>query len=526
MAFPARFLPACALLLPCLLAGCANQRTPEEMKDSLVFGYADTFSTFDPARQIHAQESVISLQVLEPLLAWNNEVELEPLLATAWETPDGCLTWHFTLRENVVFHDGDPFDAHAVKKHFDRILDPATAATRRSLIGDVVSVDAAGEFLVVFTLEEPNCVFPERLTSAFAAIPSPSSIDRHTNPDPARRVDMGRHPAGTGPFRFVDWEPDVSIRLARNADYWNGEEIHLDRLEFRPVRENTTRLILLEQGTLDMASISFAQVNVARTSGAVSLQTSPHLSIVYIGFNTQKPPFNDRRVRQAANYAVNQEEMVEYMFFGVGDPSIGPIPPVLPDFNPEVRRYPFDPGRARELLAEAGHGGGVTVSLWTQEEGTYRIAADAVVEQLRQVGIRVEMNILDNAVYWSRFDEYKTRDGREYPLKEGVWDIYIGGWTGGATAHGFLEPLFSSTSYSNTSFYHSGEVDELLSRFKTLVDPMDRRRVYHRLQEIIVEDAPWIFAFNRQVSIGMQDRVKGFRINPSGRLSFHGVTVD
>ncbi|MCC5877729.1 MAG: hypothetical protein JJU11_16025 [Candidatus Sumerlaeia bacterium] len=496
------------------------------MQSTLVFGYGDNFLTFDPARQIYAQETVIMLQVLEPLVRWNNDLVMEGVLATDWYSEDGCVTWVFELRPGVFFHDGTPFTADAVKIHFDRILDPETASTRRRLIEDIVNIEVVDDLTVVFNLEAPNCIFPERLTSAFATIPSPEAIARHYHPDPSRRLDLGRNPVGTGPFMLVDWVPDVVIQMERNPTYWNLEEIHLENLEFWPIRENTTRLILLEQGVLDMATVSFAQVNVAKNSDQVSLQTSPYLSIVYIGFNTQNGPFKDKRVRQAANYAINQEEMVEYVFFGVGEPANSVLPSVLPDYNPNVRKYDYNPEKARELLREAGYGDGIQVTLWTHELGTYRIAADAVVEQLRQVGIRVDMQIFDNAVYWSKFEEYKTRDGRQYPTKEGVYDIFIGGWVGGEAPQGYFEPLFRSGSYSNSSFYVNEEIDTLLDEAREQDDPEERRKRYWRMQEIIVEEAPWIFAFHGQVNIGVRSRVQGFQINPSGRLFFEGVTID
>lgn len=524
-----RYLGAFQTLLLILLiatfAGCADRRSAEEKRSTLVYGYGDPFKSFDPARQVYSQETVIMNQVLEGLVRWNNDLVLEGHLATDWATNDGCRTWEFNLRPGVVFHDGTPFDSTAVRLHFERILDPATAATRRKLIEDLLWVETPEPLRVIFHLQAPNCIFPERLASAFAYIPSPASIAAHNDTNPRTRRELGLHPIGTGPFRFVDWEPDVRIRLARWEQYWNRDLIHVEQLHFVPVREHTTRLILLEQGRLDMAPIFFAHKRVADRTEDIEVQSIPQLAIVYIGFNTQKPPFSDPRVRRAANYAINKDDIVKYGFFGAGSPAKGPLPHVLPDFNADIEYYDYNPERARALLTEAGYPQGIRVTMWTQETGTYRIASDAIIEQLRQVGIRVNVNVLDNAVYWDKFDEFLKNDGTIFPTKEGVYDMFVGGWVGGEVAHGYLEPLFKGGSYSNATFYDNPVVNAGLVEFKALPDEEDRRAVYRRLQKVIVEDAPWIFTLHMNLNIGVRRHVKGFRINPSGRLFFEGVRL-
>ncbi len=258
----------------------------------------------------------------------------------------------------------------------------------------------------------------------------------------------------------------------------------------------------------------------------MDLQSVAQLSIRYVGFNTQKPPFSDKRVRQAANYAVNKEEIVKYVFFGVGKPAIGPIPEVLPAFNGDVKRYEYNPEKAKALLAEAGYPNGFDADFWTYEVGMYRNLADNVVETLRKIGIKSNVKIFDNAVYWDKFDEFLTPTGERYPTKKGVFDIYVGGWVGGETAHGFLEPLFKADSNSNSTFYNNPEVNRLLTEFKTKESPAERDEIYKEIQAIIVEDAPWIFAFHGQINTGVRKHVKGFKVNPSALYFFEDVTLE
>ena len=502
------------------LTGCIEKRSDEEMKDSIVYGYEDTIYTFDPAKQRMMKENAVMAQVLEGLTRWNNDIVLEPALATHWEQTDNCRTWTFFLRPNVKFHDGTAFDSTAVKLHFERLLDPATASTKRHLITHIESISTPEPLRVVFRLKDPDCTTPENFSGIFAAIPSPTAVEKNAPP-------IAVHPVGTGPFRFVEWVPDVRIVMERNPDYWNPDVVKLRRLEFRPVPEATTRLIQLEQGVLDMADIAFTHVKMAADSPYIELQTVPQLAIRYIGFNVQKPPFNDVRVRRAANYAVNREELIKHQFFGVGQAAQGPLPPVLPGFNPEIERYEYNPEKAKQLLAEAGYPNGLKAVFWTMEKGAYSLAAEAAVEDLRQVGIEVELIKFENASYWKKFDAYLTEDGRRFPTADGVFDLYVGGWVGGESEIEYLRPLFRSDSTSNNSFYNNPVVDELLKKFNSIEDPAERQRVVKELQKVITDDAPWIFAYYSQVNVGMNKRVKGFRVNPSSRYFFTNVyTVD
>lgn len=510
-----------------LLIGCTDHRSPEEMKDTLVFGFAENLKTFDPVRQIYAQESAIIMQVLQPLVRWNQDLELEPCLAVSWEASDDCATWTFHLRPDVYFHDGTPFTSEAVQFHFMRHLDPAIGSTRRSRVLMIQSVETPDPLTAVFHLDPPNCIFPEILSATAGHIPSPAAVKKRvTDPENNPVGEFGLHPVGTGPFEFVEWIPDVRVELKRNERYWNREEILLERLIFIPVPENTTRLILLEQGVLDIAPVSYQQVKALSESKAMSLQSAPQLSIRYIGMNTQKPPFNDPRVRRALNYAVNKEEIIEYVFFGVGEPARGPLPDVMPDYNPEIPHYDYNPELAKQLLAEAGYPKGYVAQMWTTETGSYRDVADAARDYWKRIGVDVKMHIIDNAAYWDKFDAYLTRDGQAFPTKEGVYDIYIGGWVGGESPDGFLQPLFSSLNYSNSSFYANPKVDELIKTYRNETDAMKRRESYRELQRIIVEDAPWVFAFHGQITMGVRPRVKNFKVNPAGWYFFEGVTVE
>ena len=515
-----------AALLIAALTGCTDPEAQARRDQTLVYGFEHPFKTFDTARLIYQQENVILAQVAEPLVRYGPDLLLEPCLAVSWNTPDACSSWVFKLREGVKFHDGTPFNAEAVKINFDRIRDPKVAATRAKRLDKVKLVEVLDEFTIAFRLTEPNCVFPEIINEGFASILSPASIARdaaNTEKDPAKA--LATAPVGTGPFIVEDWEREVAIRFRRNPDYWRPDVIKFEYLEMRPISEATTRFILLEQGALDIADVHFAHVKVARAASDIEVQSTAHLSIRYIGMNTQQPPFNDVRVRQACNYAINKEELVKHVLFGVGEPSRGPIPPVSPSFNPDVKPYPYDPEKAIALLTEAGYPNGIDITMWAQKTGPFSKVADAVVEYLRKVNIRVNLVQYETGVYWDKFDAYLTRDGKWFPNKAGVYDMFIGTWTGGEAGHGFLDSLFTPKSYSNCSFFDNPEVSALLTKYKGVTEPENREPIYKEIQRIVVDEAPWIFAYHGQLNIGVRHRVQGFKLNPAQRLFFEGVTV-
>ena len=498
------------------LTGCIETRSEEEKADSIIYAYENDIFTFDPTRQRMMKEAAVMAQVMEGLTRWNNDIQLEPSLAHSWEGADDCTSWTFHLRPNVVFHDGTPFNSEAVQAHFYRTKDPATAATRRHFVEHIDRIDCPDPLTVVFHLTKPDCVFPQNMAATYGMIPSPTAVANLEKP-------FGRNPVGTGPFRFVGWEKGLSIQLEKNEKHWNASKYHLRNLEFRSVRENTTRLIQLEQGVVDMADVFFAQVNVAKQSPHIELQTTPMLAVRYIGFNTRKKPFSDVRVRQAANYAVDRASMIKYQFFGVGMAAKGPLPSIMPNHNPNVEAYEYNPDKAKALLAEAGYPNGIDVVFWTQDKGEYRVAAEAVSEYLRQVGIRVDMKIIDTAAYWKKFDEYILPTGERYPEREGVYDMFVGGWAGGEAEYDYLRPLFHSASTSNSTFYANDDLDKRLDAYSATPDEATRVRMLHEMQAQITSDAPWIFSYYSQVNVGYQRRIEGFRINPTSRYFFSDV---
>ncbi|MFQ6618402.1 MAG: ABC transporter substrate-binding protein, partial [Fidelibacterota bacterium] len=255
----------------------------------------------------------------------------------------------------------------------------------------------------------------------------------------------------------------------------------------------------------------------------IQLQSVPALNIRYIGFNCQKPPFNDVRVRKAANYAVNKEEIVKFLMKGRGTVASGPVPPIIPGSNHDLRRYDYNPARARKLLAEAGYSNGFRAVMWAWESSTYLPIANAVVAQLEKVGIKIKLEIFDWATFLAKSDEYLSVTGESNPKGEGVYDLYILGWSGSEIAYDYLNPLFRTGSYTNNSFYSNSTVDSLLDLVAVTFDSEKQEEILHKIQEIVVEDAPWIFLMHDIRTQALQKRVKNYRISPNFALRLTDV---
>lgn len=531
------------------LSGCSTvHRTAEDMARRLIIAINMDVRTLDPAMSNMALDGTIICLIHENLTWFDRKLRLIPRLALSWESPDGAMSWIFKLRPGVKFHDGTEFTADAVKKHFERIKNPATRSNRLNKVQDVEGIDVIDPLTVRFRMAKPHAMWPTVLRDAFASIACPTAIDKAeamaaeenarkvaaagTTPDgkpkevpvPALSTEFyPRFPTGTGPYMFEAYEPDQYIRLRRNPNHRDVHLYHFEEVEFRPVREPTTRLIMLEQGRVDIAEIMEAHVEPAIKSGRVAITSVSRLRDSYIGLNYMKPPFNDVRVRQAVNYAVDRDDIVKNVFRGHAEPMLGPFPRSLPAFNTEMETYKYNPEKAKALLKEAGYEKGFEATLWAMDTATDTNLAVILSEQLRRLGIRLNIIRYDRAVYWDKFDAYLTNDGKKYPTKEGVFDMFVAGWTGGETPHGYLYYLFRSDDSSNSSFYENPEVDRLLAESLKTTDEAARDEIYKKLQEIIVTDAPWIFGYHNHLVLGMNPLLEGFQAHAAGDWDLEGV---
>lgn len=461
--------------------------------------------TLDPHGQNDQPSARVRAQIFETLVNHGQNLDIVPGLAKSWEQIDD-VTWEFKLEENVKFHNGDDFTASDVKYSFERIKElPSPASFLIDSVKEVVVVDP---YTVHIVLHEPFAPILAHLAHPSNAIVNQRSVEEAGD-------GFGSLVAiGTGPFVFEDWVSGSHVTLSRNENYW-GEPAKVETLVIRGIPENTVRAIELETGGVDIAyNIDPTDELRLATEPGVVLDKSQTLSTSYIGFNVQKAPFDDVRVRQAINYALDVEAVVDYIYTGQAAPAGGPLAPLVWGAL-DVEGYEFNPEKAKALLAEAGYPDGFKTTIWTNDNPLRMQIAEMFQADLAEIGVDVEVLV----VPWATYLE-DTAAGKH--------DMFVLGWvTVTADPDYGLYSLFHSSQFGdpgNRSFYANERVDELLDLGRTEGDPEKRAAIYAEAQELIVDEAPWAFLIATMEVNGMRDNIEGFVAHPAGHHKLSTVS--
>jgi peptide/nickel transport system substrate-binding protein len=356
-------------LLVMLTAGASI--APAQSASTLVVGLVAEPVGLDPAQVTDLNSSRVGRRVVETLVGFADEsTQIVPLLAESWTISKDGLTYTFKLRKGIAFHDGTPFNAQAVKFSIERQINPEHPANKLGkypfaayFFGNVKAVEAMDESTVRFVLKEPRASFLAILVAPAASIVSPTAAMKSGQ-------DYAVSPVGTGPFKFVSWDRGQRVVLEKNPSYWRYP-VKVDRVIYRPVTEDQARLTELLTGGLDLI-VGTPPDFVAQLENhpKVTLQKQVGAHVWYLGFNNTKKPFDDKRVRQALNYAVNKDAIVRDVLKGTGSISKGPVLPGTWGDEGGLKPFPYDPERAKKLLADAGLPSGFSTTLWVPESGS------------------------------------------------------------------------------------------------------------------------------------------------------------
>jgi len=492
-----------------VLLACNNSE-PETNSNggTLVVGRGADSQIMDPQGSNSGADALIWTQIYEGLVRLNTDLEIEGVLAHDWEQVDD-LTWRFFLREDVYFHNGDHFTSADVEFTLLRALDSPSVS---HIVGEIdpEGIVIIDDYTIEITTTEPFAPFLVNMTLPGMSILNERSITEADG-------EVNENPIGTGPFMFDSWEQSEQLTLARNDNY-HGELAHIETLTFKVIPEPSNRMIALEVGDVDMVlDLAPADIHRVMELEELNLIRRSDLATHYLAFNTNFEPLNDVRVRQAINYAINVEEMIDTILEGVGGVSFGPMNENVWATNPNLTGYGFDPIRARELLADAGFEDGFEVNLTVNGENAMRVNMAAVIQsQLSDIGITVTLRNLENVAYTEYVDS-------------GEGQMYILGWTNvTADPENGLFPLFHSSrhgSAGNRTFFANDRVDELLEAGRAEMDPAQREAYYLEAQEIIVDEAPWAFLTTGEIIIATGEHVTDFVPSPRGLHFFDQVRV-
>lgn len=487
----------------------ASAQTPPGV---LIVGQIAEPKSLDPSAITANNDFRIVFNVYDGLVRYKDgTLEVEPALAESWEINEDGTEYTFTLRDNVSFHDGSPFNAEVVKFNFDRVLKEDhpyhdTGPFPLSfMVGAIQDVEVVDDLTVRFTLNAPYAPFLSNLAYSPGLIVSMEGVKQHG-------ADFGRNPSGTGPFKFVEWRSNEAVVVEANPDYWDGAP-ELQAVVFRPITDANTRTAEMLAGGIDvMVEVPPVALSEFQSDAyKIVEQAGPH--VWFLILNAKEGPFADKRVRQAANYAVNKSALVEQVLEGTAEVAAGPTPPAFAwAYNEALEPYPYDPEKARALIAEAG-AEGAELTFYVTEGGSGMLdpvaMGTAIQADLEAVGFDVKIETY----------EWNTFLGEVNPGLEGKADMAEMAWmTNDPDTLPFLAlrtEAWPDKGGFNSGYYSNPKVDELLEAARVATDQAERARLYKEMQTIVQEDAPWVFVANWKQNAVTSDRVDNFTLQPS-----------
>jgi glutathione transport system substrate-binding protein len=467
--------------------------------------YADAVS-LDPQDTNDNASFSIEKPIIEGLIGFNEKMEQIPQLAEKWDASRDARVYTFHLRKGVKFHDGTPFNAAAVKANFDRVRNPDNKLRRYTLYKIISQIDVVDEYTVRFTLSEPFGAMIATFAHPAGGISSPTAVQKYGK-------DYGKNPVGTGPYKFVEWVPNDHITMVKNADYWDkNNEAKVDKIIVKPVPEDGTRMAMLQKGDAQFINpVPYIQADIVKGDKNLSLAASESIYTWWVAMNVQKKPFNDLRVRQAMNYAIDKEAIIKAVLRGHGKPADSPLAPRVWGYTP-VKTYPYDPAKAKALLAEAGYANGFKTVLRGVAQTDPKEVMVAIQGQLKQVGVDAEILTLPAATLTAE---------RFLPLAENKGEMDYAGWSPSTgDADWGIRPLLTKDNWPPSNFtigfYTNPKVEELVKAALQTSDSAKRKAAYAEAQQTIMTDCPWIFLWVNYLLGGTRANVGGISIQPDG----------
>jgi peptide/nickel transport system substrate-binding protein len=470
--------------------------------DVLVAAVSAQPDQFDP----HKTNAYASFQVLEnvydTLVVPNpDDLTMEPSLATKWETSDDNLTWTFTLRDGVKFHDGSDFDSADVVYSYNRIIDEKLANSYR--LANVESVEAPDPQTVVVNLTKPT----PNLLALIGAFKGMAILPEGA----AEKMDLTKEADGTGPFK-LDSSDASSTKLTAFADYWGGKP-KVDGVEFRYITEPAAALTALKNGEVQWTdNVPPQQVTSLADDQDVELSTTASVDYWYMSMNYAKPPFDNKQVRQAIATAIDREQVTTAARFEAARPNQTAIPEDS-FFYYDYAPFKPDVDAAKKLLADAGVTTPITMGLMVTDEYPESVtAAQVIASELEPIGINVEVEVLDFATWLDREDK-------------GEFDSFMLSWLGNIDPADFYEQQHITGGSSNYQKYSNPQVDRLLTQASTEVDENTRKDLYDQAARMIVDDVSYLYLYNPDVVQAWAPGLKGYTIRADRAINFEEVEL-
>ena len=488
---------------------------------TLVIGLVAEPTSLDPGQLTDINSMKLLGAMYDTLVRFKpDSFDLAPSLATSWDISSDLMLYTFKLRPGVKFHDGTDFNADAVKFTYDRLLDPngpyadtGPFPFAPGYYGSIAETIVVDPLTVQFRLNRQDASLINAFTLNTGRIVSPQAVK-------TSRKNFAQNPVGTGPFKFVSWDHNVRITLTANPDYWDGAPA-LSQLIFRPLVDEQTRITEFLSGGVDVI-FDVPPDNIGQVKGnpdAVFLeQPGPH--VWWVTLNVQKPPFDNVLVRRAVNYAVNKDALTQDILKGTGTPSVGPIPPAIGwAYTDQVTQYNYDPDRAQELLKQSGVLMPINVTFWVTESGSGmqspKTMGTAIQADLAAIGVNAQIQTFE----WGAFlNKYGSGLADEASMAELSW-MFDSGDPAHMLPNNLYGPACSPKGF-NGGCYQNSNVDLLMNAALKINEREQRGAVYRQIQQIVADDAPWIFVDNQIQNAATSTRVSGLKLHPSFYMTY------
>lgn len=473
------------VVLGVLAVMLAATPAPAAREADLIVSQKADVETFDPTMSTSTATWNVTINVFDTLVRLSDDgKEFVPELAESWKVVDPT-TWQFKLRRGVKFHDGEEFNAEAVKFTLESLQSTERNTRLRPTFTAFKEIRIDEPYTVSIVTHQPYAIALAQLQ--YLMIMPPKYTKK------VGFEEFGRRPVGTGAFKFREWERDVRVVMDANDGYWKGKP-RVRTLAFKPIPEDAARIAALQRGEVDIIdAVPYDRVKEL-AAGAATRISQRQGEQIYIGLDTLRfDPFKKREVRQALNHAVNAEGIVKNLLLGYGVRLNGPFFPVTPGYDASLKPYAHDPERAKKLLAQAGYPNGFDVefaiSPTTQGIAKGMEVGEAIAGQLSRIGVRTKLTVHESAAMFNLYAAKKL-------------PMYLFPWKSSPESGRHLDTLLNSKTRGY--YYQNPDTDKLLETYFATLEPKKRIEVGRRLHAHLREEAPWIFLYQQQDLFGVR----------------------
>lgn len=459
--------------------------------------------TLDPQKSIDTMSNKSITLIYDTLLDLDENLNLKPNLAESWERLDDCNVV-FHLKKGVKFHNGEELKAEDVKFTLERA---ASSPQTLYLFKPITKVTVIDDYTVQVTTDKPFGALLNNLAAVQGGIVSKKAVLEYGD-------DYVNHPVGTGQYKLKEWLPGNRIVFEGFKDAYQGAP-NFEELTYLTIPEVSNRMIALETGEVDVAfDIGIMDKETIENSNNLELVEVESPALLYLGFDQTNPIYQNKKLREAIAYAIDNQTFVDVVFRGSAVAGDSPLPKASPAYNGNVKKYNQDIEKAKKLLAEAGYPNGLDIELWCMDDGPRVDMCVIIQDQLKKIGINVEIKIFEFGAYVSK---------TALPNKE----LYFLSWNSSGDGDVALYPLFHSSQHGapgNRSFYSNKEVDKLLDKARVSVDEEERKSLYKEVQNILQEDLAIYALAYPKINLAKNKELKGLIFKKNGDIDITNLS--